>query len=223
MCAAACWSTRRADPGLRASTCRGRGTRAESRSEGGFEQRVRVVNALHQCDFAARAAAQSGLEGRLDRQQRVRVIQALGVDLTAPVDVVVELALIRPHGVFHVERQLVLAPVDRHLVEVQVLQRRPRQRHQQLGLDVVAELVEFAHPLLEIALLDAQGQTFVRGPVTNRGHGDDRVRGPAAVGVVAVPQQPGVRVGADASASIRLERRPRNRLRHVLAPCAPRA
>ncbi len=48
---------------------------------------VGVVDALHQRHFAAQVAAEGGLEGGLDRQQRVGTVQALGVHLAAPVDV----------------------------------------------------------------------------------------------------------------------------------------
>ena len=66
-----------------------------------LDQCVGVVNALHERHLAAQVAAEGGLEPGLDRQQRVRTVQALGVHLATPVDVLEKLALVGPHGVFH--------------------------------------------------------------------------------------------------------------------------
>ena len=61
----------------------------------------------------------------------------------------------------------------------------------------MAELIQLAHPLLQIALLDPQGEALPCRSVANRGDGDDGVGGAAAVGLVGVPQQPGVVAGAE--------------------------
>ena len=61
-----------------------------------------------------------------------------------------------------------------------------------LPRDAVAQLVDVAGPLLQVAALDAPGQVLPRRPVTQGRDGHHVVGGTAAMGVVAEPQQPGV-------------------------------
>jgi hypothetical protein len=54
--------------------------------------------------------------------------------------------------VLYVGAQVVFGSVDGHLIEENLLQRRPRQGYQQLGLDLVAQFVQAPDPLVQVAL-----------------------------------------------------------------------
>ncbi|WP_204080545.1 hypothetical protein [Mycobacterium riyadhense] len=56
----------------------------------------------------------------------------------------------------------------------------------------MAEFVEAAHPLLQVALLHPQREALPRGAVPYGGDADDGVGGATAVCMVGIPQQPGV-------------------------------
>src|SRR6478609_4422915 len=126
------------------------------------------------------------------RRTAVPVLERRGVDAARRLDVVEELVLVGPHRVLHVHDGVTVDATAGYRREVEVGHRRPRQRHQHLGEDVVTRRVERPHPLLEVTALDATGEALVGVAVARRGDGHDAVRPRAAMREVAVPEQTGV-------------------------------
>ena len=201
----------------RASTCPGARisagmslVRSPSRRSG---SRMRCISTTSRFTCEPNAGWKPGLDLEEARRARVAVLQRRGVDGARGVDVVEELALVGPHRVLHVHRPVRARRRPWPPSQVDVGHRRPRQWHEHLAVDVVAEGVELAHPVLQVAGLDAPGQSLPRRAVAHRGDGDDPVRPAAAVGEVEVPEQSGVVAGREAWASNRRGTRPRRRPR----------
>ena len=76
--------------------------------------------------------------------------------------------------------------------EVELDDRRPLDGQQDLGRDVVAQGVGAMGQLAEISLVDPPGQAFPRRTVGHRGERHHAIARPGAVGLVEVPEEPGV-------------------------------
>ena len=99
---------------------------------------------------AAGRRAPGRAEHRLQLEQRPAAVAALGqarrVVVARGLEVVLEHARVRPRGVLHEERLVVLAAVGGDVLEVDGLQRRPLGRREQLRGDVPAHLRRCGRP-----------------------------------------------------------------------------
>ena len=107
-------------------------------------------------------------------------------------EVLVELGLVRPGAVFHVQHGVVFAAVGRHCGEIDLANGRPLDGKQQLALHLVAHSVDVGGPAAQVAGLDAAGESFVRGAVGERGDRRVVVRATGAVRELQVVKQAGV-------------------------------
>ena len=80
-------------------------------------------------------------------------------------------------------------PVRRHACEVDLLQGRPFDRQQDLACHIVTQVVQFAHPRLQVARLGSVGQPLPCSTVGDSGDGDDVVGQAGTVSVVGVLQK----------------------------------
>ena len=80
----------------------------------------------------------------------------------------------------------------RHRREVELLQRRPRHRDEQLGGDAVTQLVDVARPRPQVAVLQPVRQPLPGGAVAERGERHEVVGAAGAVREVEEVEEPGV-------------------------------
>jgi hypothetical protein len=125
-------------------------------------QAPRLGELLPEHDLAAQSRAERGAEAGEDREQRAAALGVathLGeVVVARALDVGLELVFVGPDRVFHEQRELVHGRrLTRHRGEVDALERRPRQRHEQLRGHVVAQRIERAHVVAQLAGVDPLG------------------------------------------------------------------
>ena len=197
-----------------------------SRVSSAFKQ-TRLHHLLPEHDLASPVAPEGRSEARLDAQQRAAGLAGAGhlrrVVRARSAHVFLEPALEGPDRVLHEQTRLVLRAADRHAGEIDVLQRRPGKRHQQLGRDVVAELVDLPRPGGEVAVRDALGEPLPGGAVADRRERHHLIGRAAAVRVMQEVEQPRVGIPGERRAARRGGTRPRTHPRARRPPRGSRA
>ena len=175
-------------------------------------QRLVVDHPLPQDHLGGAVRAVDGLEGclELDDARALPLLgtqRAVGIQSARLVQVGLQTAGKRPRGVLHEEAVLVRGRVGGDTGQVDVLQRRPRHRGDDLGLVGVSHRVHFRRPRGQVADAHPLGQLPPGGGVAAAGDGDDGVGGPAPVRHTEEPEQSAavaLRQGGDQPVAVRL-------------------